>query len=239
MREELQYDVKIVPGIADHTGYLGIPDTFCLFQDMAATHAQMLGLGYYHLLEKDLYWLTVKTKIIFHKRPKMTDTVTLHTWPEAPGRLRCYRNYEILLNGEQIIAGRTEWAMIKISDGSLFKVSGIYPEDLVLTKGPVFEEPYVRIPEQFDGFEEYYEYKVRSTDIDVGAHMNNVAYIRAIAGSFSCDDWDAMQKNCIDLLYRNPCHEGDILLFQKHSTETGTDIRISRDGTTLLLARLQ
>ena len=239
MLDQLQYDVRIVPGLADHTGQLGIPDTFCLFQDMAAAHAQMLGLGYYHLLERDLYWLTVKTRIVFRKRPRMTDTVTLRTWPEAPGKLRCCRNYEMLLNGEQIIAGRTEWAMIRISDGSLFRVSDIYPAELVLTKGPVFEEPFVRIPERFEDFEDYGEYTVRSTDIDVGAHMNNVSYIRAIAGSFSCRDWDALPKNSIDLLYRNPCHEGDRLLFQRHQSEAGLDLRISKDGTTLLLARIR
>lgn len=236
--ELLQYDIKIVPGLADHTGRLSIPDTCCLLQDAAATHAQMLGLGYYDLLKRDLYWLAVKTKIIFYSRPYLTDTVTMHTWPEAPGKLRCNRNYELTVNGERAVAGRTEWAVLRISDGSLFRASDIYPEDLVLTKGPVFSEPFVRIPEQFDDFENYYEYTVRSTDIDVGAHMNNVAYARALAGSFSCDEWDALEIKSIDLLYRNPAHEGDRLIFQKRNNESSLDIRICRDDTTLLLAHI-
>ena len=231
--------MKIAPSLCDHTGRLSIPDTFCLFQDIASNHAESLGLGYHNLLKRDLYWLTVKTKVIFSCRPSLSDTVTVRTWPEAPGKLRCNRSYELICGGRTIISGRTEWAIIHISDGSLFRVTDFYPEDLMLEKNPVFDEPFARIPEIFEGWDNYYEYKVRSTDIDVGAHMNNAAYIRAIAGSFSTAEWDALPKNSIDLQYRTPCFEGDKLVFSKHATETGLEIRIAKGDTTLLVARMQ
>lgn len=239
MRERLEYDVKIAPSLCDHSGKLGIPEAFSLFQDIASTHAESLGLGYHDLLKRDLYWLTVKTKIIIGRRPSLSDTVTVRTWPEAPGKLRCNRSYELDCGGETVITGRTEWAIINFRDNSLFRVSDFYPADLVLQKNPVFQEPFARIPEVFGEFEPYYEYTVSSTDIDVGAHMNNVAYIRAIAGSFSCEEWDELPKRNIELQYRSPCFEGDRLVFSKHSSENGLDIRIAKGDTTLLLARMQ
>lgn len=239
MRDVLEYDIALAPGYCDHTEQLSVPETFRLFQDIAAVHAQSLGLGYYHLLEKDLFWLTVKTKILFREVPRLTDTVTVRTWPEAPGKLRCNRSYEIDCGGETVIVGRTEWAIFNFKENTLARADRIYPEELTLTRGPSLSEPFARIPDQADAYEPYFEYTVRSTDIDIGQHMNNVAYIRAIASSFSTKEWDALPKHSIDLLYRTPCYEGDKLCFHKRSEDRCTDIRITKDGAPLLLARFE
>ena len=112
-------EMKILPSVCDGTGRLSIPDTFALFMDMATEHADALGIGLKDLAKDDLFWLTVKTKVRFLKRPKMGDTVLVSTWPEAPQLLRCNRDYAVSADGETILAGKTEWAVMNMKTGKL------------------------------------------------------------------------------------------------------------------------
>ena len=112
MKPVYESSTLIVPSVADHSGRLSIPGAFRLFQDIASAHAEELSAGYYDLLKRNLFWLTVKTKLVFHSLPVMGQEVTLRTWPEVPGKLRCCRSYELEYNGEVLISGRTEWAIM-------------------------------------------------------------------------------------------------------------------------------
>jgi acyl-ACP thioesterase len=228
----------IVPSLADHNGLLSIPGAFRLFQDIASAHSEELRAGYGDLLKRDLFWLTVKTKLVFRERPKMGQAITLRTWPEAPGKLRCCRSYELECGGEVLVTGRTEWAIMNFVQQRLHSPQDIYPEGFVFREGAAVQESFARIPEHFDGFEPYATYTVPSTDIDIGNHMNNVAYVTALAGSFSTEEWDRLPKHTVDVLFRASCFEGEALEFRKKETEGGVQVRLSRGDETVLLAAL-
>ena len=42
----------------------------------------------------------------------------------------------------------------------------------------------------------------------------------------------------MDVIFRSPCYEGDELLFQRKPSENALDFRASKDGATVLLARI-
>lgn len=239
MKEVYESSTFIVPSLADRNGLLSIPGVFRLFQDMAAVHAQQLGAGYYHLLEKDLFWLTVKTKIQIRKMPGMAENVILRTWPELPGKLRCNRSYELDWNGETVISGKTEWAVMNFKTKRLGSPAEVFPADLDYRPVTACPAPFARIPEQFEGIEPYAEYRVRSADIDIGHHMNNVAYVQALAGSLSCDEWEKLPKNSVDVLFRSSCYEGDLLQFRRKDTDNGVQICVSREDDTVLMVNME
>lgn len=228
----------IEPSLADAAGLLSIPDTFGLFMDIAAEHADILGIGFKELSRRGLFWLTVKTKVMITARPRLGDTVTVRTWPEEAKKLRCNRSYELLKDGEVIIRGKTEWAVLNTADSTLVPIEEVYPKDLTFPRGTACPEPFARIPEQFSDLEPYGEYRVRSTDIDVFHHMNNVAYVRALAGSFTTAEWEKAPKSSLDILFRAPCYEGDALAFRRREAEDGLYIRISGGENTLILAKM-
>ena len=239
MQEVFETEIRIVPSLADAQGRLAVPGVFSLFMDMAAEHARLLGLGFDDMKARDLFWLTVKTKIRIFRLPRMGEAVLLRTWPEKPGTLRCCRSYEMLGDGGLLCAGKTEWAVLNFAENRLVRIDGIYPEDLRIPDRTAVEEPFSRIPDDFDGIEPCAEYRVRSTDIDVGGHMNNAAYVRALAGSFSLDEWDSLPKSCVEVLFRAPCHEGDRILLQLRRTEGRAEIRGAREKETAILVRME
>ena len=213
-------EMKILPSVCDGTGRLSIPDTFALFMDMATEHADTLGIGRKDLAKDDLFWLTVKTKVRFLKRPKMGDTVLVSTWPEAPQLLRCNRDYAVSADGETILAGKTEWAVMNMKTGKLYGTKEIYPPELILDDRRVMPEPFARIrntgEEQTAGI-----YTVRSTDIDIGGHMNNAAYVRAFAGLLDSAQWKGMTFSDLEVHFCSQCFEGDTMTFRRSETENG------------------
>lgn len=62
---------------------------------------------------------------------------------------------------------------------------------------------------------------ITSNDIDLGRHMNNVAYLRALLESFSTQERHEMKVHEIELQFLRQCFEGDELCFyRKDAGET-------------------
>ena len=65
-------------------------------------------------------------------------------------------------------------------------------------------------------------YAVRSTDIDLGHHMNNVAYVRLLLDCFSAKELASGNIQSVELHYSTPCFEGEALTVYKKSLDDGT-----------------
>lgn len=226
----------IGPGLADSTGKLGYHETFRLFMDMAANHAALIGVGLYDMGARDMFWLTVKTKAIFGVRPPIGSTVLLRTFPEKPERIRGCRSYEVIWNGSSVIRGKTEWAVMNTAAKRLVPMKDVYPEGLEFGAG-LCPEPFCRI-EESDG-ETYLTYRVGSSDVDVGGHMNNAAYVRAMLGSLSSEELFAFAPRTIDVAYRASCYEGETLEMKKRRSDAAIEIGAYRNGECAVLIRLE
>lgn len=238
MQPIFEQNILIPPSACDYSGRLGYAGAFAVLMDLATEHAEHLGIGLAAMKAKNRFWVTVRTKIIFHERPAVSEAVRLITWPEKPGAVRCNRSYEIRRGDKLLIAGRTEWAVMNTEANTIAPATDLFPPELDYVSVPAVSEPFVRVPARFDGAEPFASYTVRSTDIDLGGHMNNAAYPRALFGAFSTKELEAMQARSIDLIFRSPCYEGEKLDFYKKESEGVTDLRIARGDETVLLDRI-
>ena len=236
MYELYEEELTISPSRTDAEGRLGYPDAFSLCMDIAAAHAEALGVGLYDLGKRDLFWLTVKTQLTFYERPRMMERIRIRTWPEPPGKMRGDRSYQLLRGDQVLIAGKTEWAVIGRHSGQLAPMKEVYPAGLEFESSSA-GVAYARIPDDFVA-PPYASYRVRSTDIDVGGHMNNTVYVRALLGSLNLQELADLRIGRMDVVYRSPCYEGELLEFQRRDGEAGTDFRASKDGVTALLVRV-
>lgn len=237
MENRYAQDYIVPPSVCDSSGQLGIPDAFALFMDLATAHAAQLGFDTPTLMKRGLFWLAVRTRVRFLRRPAMTERVTLSTWPCRPGRLRADRDYRIERDGELLISGRTEWTILELDTGRLHPTVGLFPPDFAFCSDSVWDEPFSRVKDE--PLDEFARYTVRSTDVDLGGHMNNVAYLRALAGFFSCKDWQRMDVRELEIAYRSPCYEGDTLIWQRRDNGDTIQLRAAlSDGKTIAQARI-
>lgn len=239
MECKMEKQVLVSTSMCDNTGKLAIPHIFSLFMDLASEHGAAIGLGMDVLAKKGLFWLTVKTKVRIYSRPDLLRSLTAATWPEVPGKIRCNRHYE-LTDGETVIAdGKTEWTMLEVSTGKLARVADTYPQDIQHYERIACDGPYAKVSDDFSACPEIAVYTVRSTDIDLGQHMNNAAYVHAIFGAFSCQELAEMPIREMDVLFRAPCFEGDRLSIRRRDTGEGPEIGILReDGKTAVAAKI-
>ena len=225
MEAKLMKTIQIPVSQCDNEGKLSIPSIFSIFMDMATFHAAELGVGLDKLGPKGLFWLTVKTKIKIIKRPAMLETVNAITWPQKPNRIRFNRFYTLNSNDEMLIEGKTEWAIIDTNSGKLQRAEDVYPDSIMHSEDTVCNTPFEKFNIDFLNAECIGKYTVKSTDIDIGNHMNNAAYIRAFFGFISCDELANMEPKEIEIAFKSPCFEKETL-----------DVKRITEGKNLYLA---
>lgn len=179
-----KYDV--MPDLCDAEGNISPLGVFTIFQGLAAQHAELIGVGSAAMAARGEFWLTVHNRVDFFAKAKLLDELTASTWPERCD-VRAYRTFRSgsLYRGDQLIAlGRTQWAILG-NGGKLmqFGQSG-FPADFQFADISGITATPTRFVDDFTQEDYSHTYTVRSTDIDLGHHMNNVAYIRAIMDCF-------------------------------------------------------
>jgi len=229
MKAYISKPITISTSICDASGRLGHANAFALFQDAASEHAQQLGVGFADMSARKAFWLTTRTRVHFYKRPEIMSETQLSTWPAAPGATRCDRFYR-LSQGEEILAeGRTEWCVYDTEKGSVKPVAEAgFIDGLEYLTETVLAAPYARFKHNFADEDCARVYTVPATDIDVGRHMNNVAYLRAIINSFSVAELESMEISEMEIMYMMPCFESDRLEIMRRRTDFGYEFGVRR-----------
>ena len=240
MEGSYQKQVVITPSRCDATSRLSLHSIFVLFQDIASEHAESLGIGGAALAEKGLFWLTVRTRVKVYSRPRMMQEVDLSTWPMAPGRMRCDRCYR-LCDGETLRAeGRTEWCVYDTQLGAVRSTEGLFDPETDFHGELLLPAPYARFRHDFTEADRACTHVVRASDIDVGRHMNNVAYLRMLMDVFSVAEQEKLRITEMEILFCMPCFEGEELDVLRRRTDFGYEFGVRRpDGRYAALALLR
>lgn len=232
--------ITVMPSQTDFINRLGYYETFRLFMDLANMHAEKLGVDQLTLMNRSLFWLTVKTRIRFYRRPGMSCRVEGQTWPVRPLSLRTDRCYRLLDDEGPLAEGRTEWAVMDLSKGRLANLADLFPTELEFNEESFPIEDFPRIMPADDTYELKGTYKVTSSDIDMGQHMNNAAYVRALLGMFSVQELRDMDIKEITVVFKTSAHEGDVLSMPLKRTGNTIDTGLYfQDGKPALLARIE
>ena len=208
------------------------------FQDVASRHAMFLGIDDFSLLEKDnAMWVITKTKVKINKLPLWNDDVSIRTWPMGADGVRCNRCYQIIKDNEILINGITEWVIIDATTRSLRKVETTsYPNDIDWITEKSIEEKFRRFKDDFTENDVVYKRLIRSGDIDVTHHTNNVTYITMLLDTFSVKELENMSLKEIEVSYINESFEGETLSIYRKKREDGTYFSIKKnDGKVVLM----
>ena len=227
----------ISPELCGMDGRLGVLGGLTLFQALAAEHAEQIGVGFAAMARRREFWLTVHCRIELLRPLALMDTVTGETWPEAcrAESVRCFRSYRLRRGDEVFAVGRTEWAILGGAGKVVpFGQSG-FPQNLPFPAMAAIEQK----PRRFvDDFTEPGEaYPVRATDIDVGRHVNNLAYVRATLGCCTAEELTRVQT--FEIHYASPCLEGETLRLCRRDDSAETRLAVKKEnGKAAALAAL-
>ncbi|OQA83346.1 MAG: Acyl-ACP thioesterase [Lentisphaerae bacterium ADurb.Bin242] len=157
------------------------------FQDIAARHADLLGVGMLRLQEQQLLWVLSRLKLRIRRSPVLGERVRVLTYPTGLNRLFATRQYQLLDEaGNQLVIGTSFWLVLDRVRFHPVKPFHMLADFVGLN--PEKERFYPeldKIPEPETVPPRLCEYMVRASHIDLNKHLNNAfvgGYVTDVLG---------------------------------------------------------
>ena len=176
-------------------------------QDSSTLHSEELGESGAQLLEQNMAWILSFWQICIEEMPKLSEDITVSTWPYQTRGLFGLRNFCMdNEKGDRIVKANSVWVLIDPRNGRPIRisdeVSSHYPDE------PKLEMDYcdrkIAIPETYTEMEPV---QVPKYFIDTNNHMNNGKYVM-VAESYLPEEFDVRE---IRVEYKTAAVLGDVL----------------------------
>lgn len=176
----------------DHIKPQGV---FELFQDLAALHADELGIGYENMMNNNMAWVILYETYEIIKMPKFLENVIVKTWPKPKGRIEFEREYLISdLNGNDLIKGISNWVVIDINNRSFVRAEKVDYDGQYYTYTNYNEKVKRKIGLDKESAKDSFSFKVLYDDLDHNKHMNNTRYLSHIYNNYDFKENEFCRK---------------------------------------------
>ena len=204
-------NIIVTPDMCDQNTALSLTGILTAFQTLSAVHTELLGIGVKNMAAQKKFWVTVHNQIQIGSPAWLLQELQAETWaePADPESPHCFRSYA-LRKGETIIAlGRTKWAILGPEGERIpFRESGFPANYAFSERGAALPDPSWMEDDLTE--EDLCErYRVRSTDIDFGRHMNNILYVRRLLDQFPARAIVTANLKSLEIHYGYSCKEGE------------------------------
>lgn len=216
------------------SGALELPNLFALMLDAATEHAEALGIGSKLVREKGVFWLTARSSARLLAPARLGQRVTLKTRIAGIRGSHSVREYSLYCGKTEIASCDTTFIAATLPDMRQIDIASVCPDLLPEAAAP--ERPRRRIGGDTAGARCLGQYTVRSVDIDLGGHMNNAVYPEVLFGLYSSRELADRPMRSMEIAYRAPCFEGDVLTAFEREEEGSRALILMKDGRPAALA---
>lgn len=220
--------IYITAEYCDYSVRLGNYQFFYLLQNAMTDGFEVIDCGNRGLGRRcNGYWAVTKTKLDIFRKPNWAEEVIVKSSFTHDGKLRIHIKTEISsLSGEVLAKGCQELCVLDRNTHRPKRLS-----DTCLPVGENAGEPLGKF-EKFSDFREVnnsYEHIVRSQNIDMSRHVNNIEYIRMAMDLFSVDELCEKEVCSMEVHYIGECREGEKLICERCDRENESYLRILKD----------
>jgi len=163
------------------------------FQDIATTHADIIGIGFKEMLDKNMVWVMIKLSVVIKKHPKVGEVLKVCTFPEKPKNLAVNRGYYLVdKEGKEVARGLSTWCVLDKNTRRILRCAPIFSfDDSVFNPETPIEKPGVLevFPDEKTEILSWQSFihKVQPSDLDRNKHMNNTRYFESMANACGLD----------------------------------------------------
>ncbi len=234
-------DYLINTSYTDANSTLAPAKVFTIFQDMASEHAEILGVGGYTMLAKGLFWLTIRTRIRYYRLPKLMERVSVLTWlaPFKGRDIRSNRYYRLLSGDELLAEGCTEWAVYSMEKKTVVRVEEAGFPEIEFLPEEVSVSRFSRFRNEETEEDMVFTHRIVPSDVDLGQHMNNCAYVRAMLDTLELSEYKALTPAEMEVCFRTPSLPGETVTIRRKKEEDGYLFTVCKpDGAESAIGRL-
>lgn len=220
-------------------GEVSTPNLFWYMQEIAWEHAHILGFGFDHLREDQLFWVLSRLLVKIERRPRWTEEFTLETWSRGTDGFFAYRDYRFLdKDGEEIIRATSSWLVLdlesrKIQRLNQYKNFPAYQESVFGYNAGKVDAPPASSDLNY--------YPALFSEIDINQHFNTGRYLERINNSYPYSFHEAHKLSELEVNFVREGLPGDALGVNRQ--EISEDLHLCNvvrdtDNAELIRARL-
>ncbi|MBQ8615422.1 MAG: hypothetical protein IJ415_02530 [Clostridia bacterium] len=187
------------------------------FQIATFNHSNEIGLDHVSMQEKsNAFWVITKMKVVLNDNIQVADKLLVTTWTHELGGVRALRDC-LIKKGNSIKAKATsEWCCLDFETRKLRKMNSIHYPELEMQKTNNLNTEFTNMREEVSEKDYVYTKIVRSTDVDINNHTNNLRYNFMALDAFSVEDLKSIDMKEYEIYFVNESYEGDkIDVFKK------------------------
>ncbi|MCR4842686.1 MAG: hypothetical protein K5840_05440 [Eubacterium sp.] len=221
------YETRLKYTETDADGYLKPGALLDEFQDCSTFQSDELGVGPEYLKEQGCGWIVAYHEILFYRRPKAGDIVTVGTNPYKMRGCMGYRNFFLLdSEGEKLAVSDSLWVYIDVNKVSMSKVPDKIHDAYMKETDEKFEMgTHSRKIELPDNMEPAGDFQIRKNDIDSNLHVNNSVYVY-LASEFIPE---GAELDRLRIEYKNAAYYGQTLHAMKAETDGSIFVTLLND----------
>ncbi|WP_407426644.1 acyl-[acyl-carrier-protein] thioesterase [Treponema sp.] len=231
---------NISSAFIDSSLKMGIAQSVLMVQDNLTECFNMLGCdGVIYREKYNAFWVFTKSKLIFEKRPYWRDKISASTFPVDNAGFKAHINTILKdKNGNTLIRANQEACVLDLEKHRPVKLTNLnYPKENFPES--VFNEPFEKLDTDFTEEDFKYEQIIRSQQIDMSHHLNNIEYIKFALNVFTDDFLLSHEVKSLEVHYTGESKEGQILkIYSKTNTDT-TQIVIKESDRTVFEMKIE
>jgi acyl-ACP thioesterase len=184
-----------------------------LLQETSSAHAQNIGIGRQAMLERNLFWVIVRQKLVMYQWPKWNDQIEIETWIRKGNHTTTNRDFKIYLGDHLIGEATSNWLSLDVTTRKpiIWNVSALLEENqhqdqVKIDTHKIFAKKDCELISL---------YQVRNSDIDQNQHVNNTKYAQWILDAIDIQDQFKYRIESYAVNFIAECKLGDDIEIQR------------------------
>lgn len=196
---EIDFDLK-VPAI----------ELMRLLEIATFNHADEMGLDHDTMIERDnAFWVISKMKMQIKGEIHSQDKLIIKTWTHTPGMIRFNRDCTLKVKNSIKVKATAEWCCLDFETRKLRKASSIKYPKLEMEEKVELDLPYTNLKLEVGEADYIYSRKIRTTDIDINNHTNNLKYNIIAFDALDINELKAIDIKEYEIYFVNESKYGD------------------------------
>ena len=177
----------------DFNTRLKISEAIRFLQVVTFNHSNLIGLDHVTMQNKsNAFWIVTKMKLNFKNNITTGDNIKVYTWTQPLSSIRAIRDFKIKLKNSVMVKAVAEWCCLDYNTRKIRKLNSIAYPDLEMVETSSNNLEFSKVNYEIDETNYVYTKIIRSSDIDVNNHTNNLVYNTMALDAFSLDELNSM-----------------------------------------------
>lgn len=201
----------------DFNNIVPITEMFRMIEVATFNHSNIIGLDHKSMQEKsNAFWVVTKMKLVLKDNVKTGEKIRVTTWTHELGKIRALRDCVINSNNKIKAKVTAEWCCLDFDTRKIRKLDSIVYPNLEMEKTDNLNIMFTNLRENVDNKHFVYSKVIRSTDIDINRHTNNLKYIYMTLDAFSVEELLKFDIKEFEIYFVNESYENDCInIFKK------------------------